>query len=160
MSDARTWCHSSHPLRGCLLGTSKQEDTRGGDNLGKADASTHSLSKHLQGSHVKSTVNVYQSNPSLGKIQRRIHNLSNTDVSPPSSTYPGVREKQDTCVSLCSPGTSLLGESQASNFVRGSVSQYNLVSLLDTPIKMHIFNKHLYSTFYMPGIILSVYKPA
>lgn len=108
---------------------------------------THSLSKHLQGSHVKSTVNVYQSNHSLGKIQRRIHNLSSTDVSPPSSTYPGVREKQDICVSLCSPGTSLLGESQASNFVRGSVSQYNLVSLLDMPIKcIYLINTYIVLT--------------
>lgn len=53
----------------------------------------HSFNKHLHGSHIKPPVNVYQSNHSLGKIWRRINTLSSTDVSPPSSTHPGVRGK-------------------------------------------------------------------
>ena len=59
-----------------------------------------SFTKYLQGSHIQSTVNVHQPHRSLGKIQRKTNSLSNIDVSPPSSTYPGVREKQDTRVSL------------------------------------------------------------
>ena len=69
-------------------------------DLRKANPSVLSFTKYLQGSHIQSTVNVHQPHRSLGKTQRKTNSLSNIDVSPPSSTYPGVREKQDTRVSL------------------------------------------------------------